>query len=81
MAICPGAEAVRGWRRLNCSTVCTVGTVAFDAGFLHLKERVSQVHEKGVRIVELETTSLKRETPRRPNFFIFQPIEVSKEPK
>jgi hypothetical protein len=41
MAICPGAEAVRGWRRLNHPTVCT------GVGFLHLKERVSQVHSKG----------------------------------
>jgi hypothetical protein len=42
-AIRPGAEAVRGWRRLNHPTVCTVGTVAPGAGFLRLKERVSQV--------------------------------------
>ena len=81
MAICPGAEAVRGWRCLNRPMVCTVGTVAPSARFLRLKERVSQVCERGVRIVELETTSLKRETSRRPNFFIFRPIEVPKEPR
>jgi hypothetical protein len=81
MAICPGAEVVRGWRRLSRPTVCTIGAVAPSAGFLRLKERVSQVCERGVRIVEPETTSLKRETSRRPNFFIFRPIEVPKEPR
>jgi hypothetical protein len=79
--ICPGAEAVRGWRALNRPMVCTVGMVAPGARFLRLKERVSQVHARRVRIVELETTSLKRETSRRPNFFIFRPIEVPKEPR
>jgi hypothetical protein len=39
-AIRPGAEAVRGWRALNRSTVCTVGAIAPGAGFLRLKERV-----------------------------------------
>jgi hypothetical protein len=72
---------VRGWRALNHPTVCTVGTVAPGAGFLHLKELVSQVHARGVRIIELETASLKRETSRRPNFFIFRPIEMPKEPR
>jgi hypothetical protein len=81
MAIRPGAEAVRGWRALNRPTVCTVGAVAPGAGFIRLKMRVSQVHSRGVRIVEPETTSLKRETSRRPNFFIFRPIEVPKEPR
>jgi hypothetical protein len=47
MAICPGAEAVRGWRCLNRPTVCTVGAVVPGAGVLRLKERVSQVHSKG----------------------------------
>jgi hypothetical protein len=61
--------------------VCTVGTVAHGAGFLCLKERVSQVHARRVQIVEPETTSLKRETSRRPNFFIFRPIEVLEEPR
>jgi hypothetical protein len=81
MAICPGAEAVRGWRALNCPTVCTVGAIAPGAGFLRLKERVSEVRSRGVRIVEPETASLKRKTSRRPNFFIFRPIEVPKEPR
>jgi hypothetical protein len=43
-AIRPGAEAVRGWRALNRSTVCTVGAVAPGAGFLRHIMRVSQVH-------------------------------------
>jgi hypothetical protein len=80
-AIRPGAEAVRGWRALNRPTVCTVGAVAPGAGFLRLNERVSQVCLRRVRIVEPETTSLKRETSRRPNFFIFRSIEVPKEPR
>jgi hypothetical protein len=80
-AIRPGAEVVRGWCTLNRSTVCTVGAVAPGAGFLRLKECVSQVHREGVRIVEPEIASLKRETSRRPNFFIFRPIEVPKEPR
>jgi hypothetical protein len=80
-AICPGAEAVRGWRALNRPMVCIIGVVAPGAGFLLLNERVSQVCSRGVRIVEPETTSLKRETSRRPNFFIFRPIEVPKEPR
>jgi hypothetical protein len=59
MVIRPGVEAVRGWCALNRSTVCTVGAVAPGVGFLFLKERVSQVHSRRVRIVEPETTSLK----------------------
>jgi hypothetical protein len=42
---------------------------------------MSQVCDGGVQIVEPETTSLKRETSRRPNFFILQSIEVPKEPR
>jgi hypothetical protein len=41
MAICPGVEAVRGWRHLNHPTICIVGTVVPGAEFLRLKERVS----------------------------------------
>jgi hypothetical protein len=81
MAIRPGSEAVGGWCTLNRPTVCIVGTVAPGAEFICLKMRVSQVHSRRVRIVEPETASLKRETSRRPNFFIFRPIEVSKEPR
>jgi hypothetical protein len=79
----PYAQVPRrlGAGALNRSTVCTVGAVAPGAGFLRLNERVSQVHSRRVRIVEPETTSLKRETSRRPNFFIFRPIEVPKEPR
>jgi hypothetical protein len=44
---CLGAEAVRGWRALNCPMVCIVGAVAPGAGFLRFKTRVSQVHSKG----------------------------------
>jgi hypothetical protein len=44
MVIRPGAEAVRGWRALNRFTVCTVCAVVPGAGFLRLKEHVSQVH-------------------------------------
>ena len=47
MAICPGAEAVRGWRALNHPTVCTIGAVVPDARFFLLKECVSQVHFRG----------------------------------
>jgi hypothetical protein len=47
MAICLGAKAVRGWRCLNHPTVCTVGAVAPGARFLRLKERVSQVCQRG----------------------------------
>jgi hypothetical protein len=53
----------------------------YGTGFLHLKERVRQVCSRRVQIVEPETTSLKRETSKRPNFFIFRPIEVPKEPR
>jgi hypothetical protein len=48
MAICPGAEAIRGWRHLNRPMVCSIGAVAPCAGFLRLKERVSQVCERRV---------------------------------
>ena len=80
-AIRPGAEAVRGWRALNRSMVCTFGMVAPGAGFLRHIMRVSQVHSERVRIVYPETASLKRGTSRRPNFFVFRPIEVPKEPR
>ena len=55
--------------------------VAPGAGFLRLNERVRRVQWRRVRIVELETTILKRETSRRLNFFIFRPIELPKEPR
>jgi hypothetical protein len=79
--MCPGVEAVRGWHALNHPTVFTVGAVAPGAGFLHLNERVSWVCARMARIVEPETTILKRETSRRPNFFIFRSIDVPKEPR
>jgi hypothetical protein len=56
-AIRPGAEAVRGWHALNHSMVCTIGTVAPEAGFIRFKMRVSQVHWRGVHFVDAETTS------------------------
>jgi hypothetical protein len=40
----------------------------------------SQVTHTGVHFGELETTSLKEENGRRPNFFIFWPNEVPKKP-
>ena len=55
--------------------------VAPGAGFSHLNLRVSQVQTRRVQFVDAETTSLKRETSKRPNFFIFSLIEVSKEPR
>jgi hypothetical protein len=61
--------------------VCTIGTVAPGAGFSRFKMRVSQVQTRRVQFVDAETTSLKRETSRRPNFFVFRPIEVPKEPR
>jgi hypothetical protein len=42
---------------------------------------VCQVHLRRVQFVDAETTSLKGETSRRPNFFVFRPIEVPKEPR
>ena len=61
--------------------VCIVGTVALDDGFSRYLLRVCQVHSRRVQFVDAETTSLKGETSRRPNFFIFLPIEVPKEPR
>jgi hypothetical protein len=72
---------IRGWRTLNHPTVSTVGAVAPGAGFSRFKMRVNQVQSRRVCFVDAETTSLKRGTSRRPNFFIFRPIEVPKEPK
>jgi hypothetical protein len=51
------------------------------SGFSRLNLRVSQVQTTRVHFVDAETTSLKRETSRRPNFFVFRPIEVPKEPR
>jgi hypothetical protein len=42
---------------------------------------VCQVHLRRVQFVDAETTSLKRETFKRPNFFVFRLIEVPKEPR
>jgi hypothetical protein len=59
--------------------VCTVGVVGPGAGFSRYLLRVSQVQLTRVRFVDSETTSLKRATSRRPNFFFFRLIEVPKE--
>ena len=72
---------VRGWHALNRPMVCTIGTVAPGDGFSHYLLCVCQVHTTRVQFVDAETTSLKRETSRRPNFFVFRPIEVLKEPR
>jgi hypothetical protein len=72
---------VRGWCALNHPTVCTIGAVAPGARFSRFKLRVYQVHWTRVHFVDAETTSLKGETSRRPNFFVFRPIEVMKEPR
>jgi hypothetical protein len=61
--------------------VCTIGAVVPGAGFSRFKMHVCQVHLRRVQFVDAEITSLKREIFRRPNFFVFRPIEVSKEPK
>jgi hypothetical protein len=61
--------------------VFTVGTVAPGAGFSRLNLHVSQVKTTRVHFVDAETASLKRETSKRPNFFVFRPIEVPKEPR
>jgi hypothetical protein len=54
--------------------------VVLGAGFSRFILCVCQVHLTRVRFVDEETTSLKGGTSRRPNFFVFRPIEVSKEP-
>jgi hypothetical protein len=72
---------VRGWRTLNRPTVCTVGAVVPGTGFSRFILRVCQVHKERVQFLDAETTSLKRETSRRSNFFVFRPIEVPKEPR
>ena len=59
--------------------VCIVGMVAPGAGFSHFILCVCQVHLKRLQFVDAETTSLKGKTSKRPNFFIFRPIEVPKE--
>ena len=61
--------------------VCIVGAVAPDAGFSHFILCVCQVQLTRVQFVDAKTTSLKGETSRRPNFFVFRPIEVPKEPR
>jgi hypothetical protein len=61
--------------------VCTVGVVAPSARFSRFKLHVSPVQTTRVRFVDAEIASLKRETSRRPNFFVFRLIEVPKEPR
>jgi hypothetical protein len=61
--------------------VCTVGAVASGVGFSRYLLHVSQVQLTRVCFVDSETTSLKRETSKRPNFFVVRPIEVPKEPR
>jgi hypothetical protein len=61
--------------------VCTIGVVACGAGFSRYLFCVCQVHSRRVGFVDAETTSLKGETSWRPNFFVFRPIEVPKEPR
>jgi len=61
--------------------VCTVGAVAPGVGFSRLNLRVSQVRTTRVQFVDAETARVKGKTSRRPNFFVFRPIEVPKEPR
>jgi hypothetical protein len=76
-----------GARRLGADTPLTILQFAPLAwlcrvlGFLRLNLRVSQVKTTRVQFVDVETTSLKGKTSRRPNFFFFRPIEVPKEPR
>jgi hypothetical protein len=76
----PHDLTVGGISSINGSTVCTILQLCMCARFAHFKLRVCQVHLRRVRFVDAETTSLKGGTSRRPNFFVFRPIEVPKEP-
>ena len=78
--MCPDAEVVRGWRTLNRSTVCTVGTVAPGVGFSRFKMRVSQVHSRGVRFVDVETTRLKGGLPGGLTSSFFDRLRYRKSP-
>jgi hypothetical protein len=77
----PNSLTVGGFGSVNGSTVCTILRLCTCAGFSRYLLRVSQVQTTRVQFVDAETTSLKGETSRRPNFFVFRPIEVPKEPR
>jgi hypothetical protein len=73
----PESLAVRGWRRPNHPTVCTVIQLhACAVGFKHGFGVCSWFKHTEVHFGEPETASLKEENGRRPIFFIFWPIEV-----
>ena len=57
----PRSLAVRGWRAHNCSTICTIGTVASGARFLHLNKHVCQVYTTRVHFGEPVSARLKEE--------------------
>jgi hypothetical protein len=77
----PHGLTVGGISSVNGSTVFTVLRLCVCARFSRFKLHVFQVHLRRVHFVDAETTSLKGGTSRRPNFFVFRPIEVPKEPK
>jgi hypothetical protein len=76
MAMWPSAEAVRGWRRPNRSTVCTGARLRMGLGFYALKSVCARLMHTEVRFVEPVLAKLEGEKWRRPNFFIVWPIEV-----
>jgi hypothetical protein len=79
----PCAQHLRLWG-LSSLTVRKFGMNFVEmhmcAGFRHGKCPEARLLTQEVRIGEPETTSLKEENGRRPNFFIFWPNEVPKKP-
>ena len=55
--------------------------VAPGAGFSCFKLHVCQVHVTRGEFCRRRDSKLEEGTSRRPNFFVFRPIEVPKEPR
>jgi hypothetical protein len=80
-SIRPGARRLGAGAPLTVLRFAPLARLHPVLGFHATLLRVSQVQTTRVQFVDAETTSLKRETSRRPNFFVFRPIEVPKEPR
>jgi hypothetical protein len=79
--MCPGARRLRAGAPLTILRFSPLAQLHLVMGFHAIYCVCARFIQEGCNFVDAETTSLKGETSWRPNFFVFRPIEVSKEPR